>query len=179
MAVINKSLSDNTAAMNKKVEDNFKDINDRVNKSLQDGFKGNSDTMGELKKQLGAIDDAQKHLQSLQDDVTSLNQVLQGNQTRGAYGELQLSMLLENTFPNGKGKYYNLQDDLGFTKGDEKQGSSSSSRLATKRSDAGSVGQIECGPRRGQMSNIQSPCVSARGPNFGVFSHACRCPKQF
>lgn len=120
MAVINKSLSDNTAAMNKKVEDNFKDINDRVNKSLQDGFKGNSDTMGELKKQLGAIDDAQKHLQSLQDDVTSLNQVLQGNQTRGAYGELQLSMLLENTFPNGKGKYYNLQDDLGFTKGDEK-----------------------------------------------------------
>jgi DNA recombination protein RmuC len=120
MALINKSLSDNTAAMNKKVEDNFKDINDRVNKSLQEGFKGNSDTMGELKKQLGAIDDAQKHLQSLQDDVTSLNQVLQGNQTRGAYGELQLSMLLENTFPNGKGKYYNLQDDLGFTKGDEK-----------------------------------------------------------
>lgn len=120
MALINKSLSDNTAAMNRKVEDNFKDINDRVNKSLQEGFKGNSDTMGELKKQLGAIDDAQKHLQSLQDDVTSLNQVLQGNQSRGAYGELQLSMLLESTFPNGKGKYYNLQDDLGFTKGDEK-----------------------------------------------------------
>jgi DNA anti-recombination protein RmuC len=38
----------------------------------------------------------------LQDDVTSLNQVLQGNQTRGAYGELQLSMLLENTFPTAK-----------------------------------------------------------------------------
>ena len=29
-------------------------------------------------------------------------------------------MLLESTFPNGKGKYYNLQDDLGFTTGDEK-----------------------------------------------------------
>src|SRR5574344_1143097 len=120
MALLNKTLTDNTALMNKKVEDNFKDINDRVNKSLQEGFKGNSDTMGELKKQLGAIDDAQKHLQSLQDDVTSLNQVLQGNQTRGAYGELQLEMLLESTFPNGKGKYYNLQDDLGFTKGEEK-----------------------------------------------------------
>jgi DNA recombination protein RmuC len=120
MALVNKTLSDNTALMNKRVEDNFKDINDRVNKSLQEGFKGNSDTMGELKKQLGAIDDAQKHLQSLQDDVTSLNQVLQGNQTRGAYGELQLEMLLESTFPNGKGKFYNLQDDLGFTKGDEK-----------------------------------------------------------
>lgn len=120
MALINKSMNENTEAMNKKVEENFRDINERVNKSLQDGFRGNSDTMGELKKQLGAIDDAQKHLQNLQADVTSLNQVLQGNQSRGAYGELQLSMLLESTFPNGKGKYYNLQDDLGYTKGDEK-----------------------------------------------------------
>lgn len=120
MALIQKAMADSTMAMNQKVEANFKDINDRVNKSLQEGFKGNSDTMGELKKQLGAIDDAQKHLQSLQDDVTSLNQVLQGNQTRGAYGELQLEMLLENTFPEGKGRFYNLQDDLGFVHDGEK-----------------------------------------------------------
>ena len=114
MALLNKALSDNTLALNKKVEDNFKDINDRVNRSLQEGFKGNSDTMGELKKQLGEIDEAQKHLASLQEDVTTLNQVLQGNQSRGAYGELQLEMLLENTFPEGKGKFYNLQEDLGY-----------------------------------------------------------------
>ena len=114
MALLNKALAENTVALNKKVEDNFNAINDRVNRSLQEGFKGNSDTMGELKKQLGEIDDAQKHLASLQEDVTSLNQVLQGNQSRGAYGELQLEMLLENTFPGGKGKFYNLQEDLGY-----------------------------------------------------------------
>jgi len=120
MALLNKALSDNTLALNKKVEDNFKDINDRVNRSLQEGFKGNSDTMGELKKQLGEIDEAQKHLASLQEDVTTLNQVLQGNQSRGAYGELQLEMLLENTFPEGKGKFYNLQEDLGYVHDGEK-----------------------------------------------------------
>jgi len=120
MALLNKALAENTVALNKKVEDNFNAINDRVNHSLQEGFKGNSDTMGELKKQLGEIDDAQKHLASLQEDVTSLNQVLQGNQSRGAYGELQLEMLLENTFPGGKGKFYNLQEDLGYVHEGEK-----------------------------------------------------------
>ena len=94
MDKMNETLLANTAALNKKVDDNFKDINDRVNKSLEDGFKGNSDTMGELKKQLGAIDEAQKHLSLLQQDVTSLNQVLSGSQSRGAFGELQLEMLL-------------------------------------------------------------------------------------
>lgn len=114
MDAVNKALAESTLALNQKVQDNFKDINDRVNQSLAEGFKGSSDTMGELKKQLGAIDEAQKHLQSLQEDVTNLNALLQGNQTRGAYGELQLAMLLESTFPHGKGVFYALQDDLGY-----------------------------------------------------------------
>lgn len=115
MDKMNEALLANTSALNKKVDDNFKDINDRVNKSLEEGFKGNSDTMGELKKQLGAIDEAQKHLVALQNDVTNLNQVLSSSQSRGAFGELQLEMLLESTFPHGKGVYYNLQEDLGYT----------------------------------------------------------------
>jgi DNA recombination protein RmuC len=119
-SLMSKNLTDNIQAMNKKVDDNFKEINDRVNKSIQDGFGKNSDTMGELKEQLGAIGNAQKHLEEIQKDVVSLNNILSGSQTRGAYGELQLEMLLEQTFPNGKGKYYNIQDDLGYTKGSEK-----------------------------------------------------------
>jgi DNA recombination protein RmuC len=114
------SLDQAIAAINKEVADNFTKINDHVNQSLQDGFKANSDTMGELKTQLGAIDNAQKRLGEVNNQIVSLNNILMGNQTRGAYGELQLAMLLEATFPNGKGKYYNLQDDLGHVKDGEK-----------------------------------------------------------
>ena len=119
-ALTNKALQDSIAAINKKVDDNFITINKQVNESLQTGFKSNSDTMGQLQKQLGEIGNAQKNLEGIQKDVMDLQTILKGNQSRGAFGELQLSVLLENTFPNGKGIYYNLQDDLGFTKDDEK-----------------------------------------------------------
>jgi DNA recombination protein RmuC len=116
----NKALQDSITAINKKVDDNFVTINQRVNDSLTSGFKTTSDTMGELKKQLGAIDNAQKRLEEVNSGIVSLNTLLSGNQTRGSFGELQLEMLLEATFPNGKGKYYNIQDDLGIVRDGEK-----------------------------------------------------------
>jgi DNA recombination protein RmuC len=116
----NKALQDSIVAINKKVDENFVNINQRVNDSLTNGFKTTSDTMGELKKQLGAIDSAQKRLEEVNSGIVNLNTILSGNQTRGSFGELQLEMLLEATFPNGKGKYYNLQDDLGIVRDGEK-----------------------------------------------------------
>ncbi len=117
---MNESLTKSVMALNEKVDKNLADMNKQVGDTLSSGFKGNSETMGELKEKLGKIDEAQKHLESLQSEVVTLNNVLANNQARGQYGELQLEMLLEATFPNGKGKFYNLQDDLGRIKDGEK-----------------------------------------------------------
>jgi DNA recombination protein RmuC len=117
---MNESLTKSVTALNEKVDKNLADLNKQVGETLTTGFKGNSETMGELKEKLGKIDEAQKHLESLQNEVVTLNNVLANNQARGQYGELQLEMLLEATFPNGKGKFYNLQDDLGRIKDGEK-----------------------------------------------------------
>src|SRR5574344_692470 len=65
-ALTNKALQDSIAAINKKVDDNFITINKQVNESLQTGFKSNSDTMGQLQKQLGEIGNAQKNLEGIQ-----------------------------------------------------------------------------------------------------------------
>jgi DNA recombination protein RmuC len=120
MDKMNETLNQSIAGLNQKVDDNFKDINDRVNGSLSDGFKGTAETMGELKKQLGAIDVAQKNLQDVNSQIASLNTLLTGSQSRGAFGELNLEMLLESTFPGGKGKFYHIQDDLGLGTDEEK-----------------------------------------------------------
>jgi DNA recombination protein RmuC len=117
---MNESLTKSVTALNEKVDKNLADMNKQVGETLTSGFKGNSETMGELKEKLGKIDEAQKHLESLQNEVVTLNNVLANNQARGQYGELQLEMLLEATFPNGEGKFYNLQDDLGRIKDGEK-----------------------------------------------------------
>lgn len=114
------SLSKSVAALNEKVDQNLAQMNKQVGETLVSGFKGTSDAMGELKEKLAKIDEAQKHLESLQNDVVSLNNILANNQARGQYGELQLEMLLEATFPGGKGKFYNIQDDLGRVKDGEK-----------------------------------------------------------
>lgn len=114
------SLNKAIGELNDKVDKNLLDLNKQVGDSLQSGFKGTSEAMGALQERLAKIDEAQKNLKSLQNDVISLNNVLTNSQSRGQYGELQLEMLLEATFPNGKGKLYNLQDDLGRVHDGEK-----------------------------------------------------------
>lgn len=53
----------------------------------------------------GKIEEAQNNVKDLGSAVNELKTVLRGNQTRGRYGEMQLKMLLENTFSNTKGIY--------------------------------------------------------------------------
>ena len=53
----------------------------------------------------GKIEAAQNNVKDLGSAVNDLKAVLRGNQTRGRYGEMQLKLLLENTFGNTKGVY--------------------------------------------------------------------------
>jgi len=108
-SLTNKALLDSIVAINKKVDDNFKALNDKVNLSLSDGFKGANETMTSIQTRLAKIDEAQKNLDGLERQVVTLNSVLTSNQKRGQYGELQLSMILEATFPDGKGTLYDEQ----------------------------------------------------------------------
>lgn len=56
-------------------------------------------------ERFGKIEAAQSNVKDLGSAVNDLKAVLRGNQTRGRYGEMQLKMLLENTFGNTKGIY--------------------------------------------------------------------------
>lgn len=109
LAKMQETLSTNVEGINKKVDDKFTDINDRVNKSLEGGFKETSETMGTVRSQLATMQEAQKNLDALSKQVVALNQALSHNQSRGKYGEMQLSMLLESIFQNGKGLLYDEQ----------------------------------------------------------------------
>lgn len=91
---INNELKQNMEAMNKKVEE-----------KLSDGFKGTSETMAQVRERLKAIDEAQKNMESLSKDVISLRNIMEGNQTRGQYGEYQLNMVLNNVFGDTSGCY--------------------------------------------------------------------------
>ena len=102
---ITESLNRRFDALNEQIINRLNDINKKVDEKLQEGFKGTSESMAQVRERLQAIDSAQKNIESLSKDVVSLKQVLEGNQSRGQYGEFQLSMVLHSVFGDTIGCY--------------------------------------------------------------------------
>ena len=102
---ITESLNTRFDALNEQINTRLNEINKKVDERLQEGFKGTSESMTQVRERLQAIDDAQKNIENLSKDVISLKQVLEGNQSRGQYGEYRLSMVLHNVFGDTIGCY--------------------------------------------------------------------------
>ena len=102
---ITESLNNRFDALNKQINDKLFEINKKVDEKLAEGFKGTAETMAQVRERLQAIDTAQKNIEKLSTDVVSLRSVLEGNQSRGQYGEYQLSMVLHNVFGDTTGCY--------------------------------------------------------------------------
>ena len=102
---ITESLANRFDALNKQINDKLIEINKKVDEKLAEGFKGTAETMAQVRERLQAIDIAQKNIEKLSGDVVSLRTVLEGNQSRGQYGEYQLSMVLHNVFGDTTGCY--------------------------------------------------------------------------
>ena len=102
---ITESLATRFDALNKQIDDKLIEINKKVDEKLAEGFKGTAETMAQVRERLQAIDTAQKNIEKLSTDVVSLRSVLEGNQSRGQYGEYQLSIVLNNVFGDTKGCY--------------------------------------------------------------------------
>ena len=90
---ITESLNTRFDALNKQIDDKLIEINKKVDEKLAEGFKTTGETMAQVRERLQAIDAAQKNIEELSKDVVSLRSVLEGNQSRGQYGEYQLSMV--------------------------------------------------------------------------------------
>ena len=100
-----ESLNTRFEHINKELADKMSDINKKVEEKLAEGFKGTSETMAQVRERLKVIDEAQKNMESLSKDMVSLRNIMEGNQTRGQYGEYQLSMVLHNVFGDTVGCY--------------------------------------------------------------------------
>lgn len=102
---INDQITKKFESLNKQIEDKMAGINKKVDDRLQEGFKSTSETFSQVRERLQAIDEAQKNIEGLGKEVVSLKNVLEGNQTRGQYGEYQLEMVLHNVFGDTIGCY--------------------------------------------------------------------------
>ncbi len=113
--MLGKELEAKFEKMNGVVQEKLDRIDKKVQENLNEGFKKTNETFTGIIQRLAKIDEAQKKIESLSSNVISLQDVLTDKKSRGIFGEVQLSNLLNSVFGES-GKYYHLQYKLENTK---------------------------------------------------------------
>ncbi len=93
-----QDISDSYTKLLELVTNQLNEMKKNVSDSLKTGFDNNSKTMGDVNVALGKITAAQTNLDSLKEQVVSLNNVLTNTQRRGRFGEVALGALLDEVY---------------------------------------------------------------------------------
>ena len=109
---LTENTNNNFNSLNEKIENRLNQINDKVNERLDQNFEKTNKTFTSVLERLSKIDEAQKKIDSLSNDIVSLQSVLTDKKTRGIFGEINLKHILENVFGPNNEKVYRLQYTL-------------------------------------------------------------------
>lgn len=103
---VTEALSRSSEEVGKRVEvltrntdERLKEISGQVDKRLTEGFEKTTATFADVVKRLALIDEAQKKITELSQNVVSLQEILSDKRSRGAFGEVQLNSLVRNVLP--------------------------------------------------------------------------------
>jgi DNA recombination protein RmuC len=87
----------------------LREISGQVDRRLSEGFEKTTATFTDVVKRLALIDEAQKKITDLSGNIINLQEILVDKRARGAFGEVQLSVLLHNALP---AENFSLQHSL-------------------------------------------------------------------
>ena len=87
------------------VEGRLDKINESVEVKLEKSFEDTKKTFSNVMQSLGRLDEAQKKMEFLSNNVQNLNNVLTDKKTRGIFGEVQLYQVLSSAFGNNNEIY--------------------------------------------------------------------------
>lgn len=109
---LTKELNDDFINLNDRMENKLRLINDAVNERLDKNFEKTNKTFNSVLERLTKIDEAQKKIDTLSNDIISLQGVLTDKKTRGIFGEINLKNIVSNIFGENNDKIYKLQYTL-------------------------------------------------------------------
>lgn len=98
--------------LDEKVERKLTEINNRVTERLDQNLEKTNKTFANVLERLSKIDEAQKKIDGLGEDIVSLQSILTDKKTRGIFGEVNLQFILENAFGSTNTGIYNLQHKM-------------------------------------------------------------------
>ncbi|MEL6607637.1 MAG: DNA recombination protein RmuC [Pseudomonadota bacterium] len=91
------------------METRLAQVSQQMQGNLATSAKATALSLGELQQRLKTIDKAQENITKLSGDVLSLQDILSNKQTRGAFGEIQLTDIVSKALPSDS---YSLQATL-------------------------------------------------------------------
>lgn len=98
--------------LNEKVERKLSEINNRVTERLDQNLEKTNKTFANVLERLSKIDEAQKKIDGLGEDIISLQSILTDKKSRGIFGEVNLQFILENAFGGISTGIYDLQHKM-------------------------------------------------------------------
>ena len=109
---LNRGLNEDFDKLNNKIEARLNLINDKVNERLDQNFEKTNKTFTNVLERLSKIDEAQKKIDGLSNDIVSLQSILTDKKSRGIFGEVNLKHILVSVFGEKNDKIYSLQYTL-------------------------------------------------------------------
>ena len=109
---LNRGLIEDFDKLNNKIETRLNLINDKVNERLDQNFEKTNKTFTNVLERLSKIDEAQKKIDGLSNDIVSLQSILTDKKSRGIFGEVNLKHILVSVFGEKNDKIYSLQYTL-------------------------------------------------------------------
>ncbi|MGR3660396.1 MAG: DNA recombination protein RmuC [Paracoccaceae bacterium] len=91
------------------MEQRLADVSRVMGENLEGSSRRTAQSLGDLQQRLQMIDRAQANIEKLSGDVLSLQDILSNKQTRGAFGEIQLTDIVSKALPKDS---YTLQATL-------------------------------------------------------------------
>lgn len=107
-----KELNSNFDGLNTKIENRLLLINEKVNERLDQNFEKTNKTFTNILERLTKIDEAQKKIEVLSNDIVSLQSILTDKKSRGIFGEVNLKQILSSVFGDKNDKVYSMQYSL-------------------------------------------------------------------
>ena len=104
-----EQLNGSFTKLTQEVQQRLKEISGEVDKQLTKGFERTTQTFTDVVKRLTIIDEAQKKISELSQNVVSLKDILADKKSRGAFGVVQLASLIRNMIPES---HFSLQHTL-------------------------------------------------------------------
>jgi len=102
-ATLGGALNDRLDAIAKTVTERLDTVSQGLGQSLSTSAEKTAGTLGDLRKRLDVIDQAQKNIVEVSSDLSGqvggLQDILSNKQARGAFGELQLNDLVADVLP--------------------------------------------------------------------------------